>query len=227
MVIAGYMVDISDPQEWNFTGTAVIPPNDLHLPRANAFYIGGDTPHIWTKDQITRPSNDYRLPIWVYDPIRSGATYGQRDGVKAATICLNLGMPKDKQLLICLDMETYIDESYTSAFHDAVVAAGYWYTVYESESIQNSRNVTGTVGPWSASWDGKPHIDAGAWATQYADSKMLNHPFDISAVSSFNHLWNIRNTEKPPAPIPLPEITLHFALISPDGGKTWTLNPTG
>lgn len=230
--IAGYMVDIADPQEWNFTGTSVIPANDLHLPRANAFYIGGNTPHVWDKVQIARQSNDYRLPIWVYDPTRSGGTYGQRDGVKAATICLSLGMPRDKQLLICLDMETYIDEDYTAAFHNALVTSGYWYVVYESESVQASRNVTGSVGAWTASWDGKPHIDPGAWATQYADSRLLNHPFDISAVSSFDHLWNIRATEKPPVTAPV--ITRHGIVVQDDlstfpvqsvDGKRWELTP--
>src|SRR6185437_3571021 len=229
-MIAGYMVDISNPEDWNFTGTSVIPARHHDLPRANAFYIGGDTPHVWTSSQIHNPTNEYRLPIWVYKN-----NDGKTDANEAIAFCRKIGMPRGR--LICLDMETHVDPDYSKAFHDTVVSAGYVYVVYESESVQG--NFVGANPRWGADWTNAVHIVANDWATQYADSKMLGHPFDISAVSDFSKLWNIKkdvvkpNPPPPPPPPPPPTISqallVHPSLISEKvisvDGKTWTTAP--
>lgn len=225
-MIAGYMIDISDPQDWNFTGTSVIPERHHELPRCNAFYIGGNTPHVYTDKQIETPTNEYRLPIWVYGKGRNG----KADGQAAVSICTKLAMPKGK--LICLDMETDVDKVYSSAFHDAVTSAGYVYVVYESESV--SGNFVGINGRWGANWTNIIHIETGDWATQYASSEMTGHPFDISAVSSFDKLWRIHLPAKPPPPPP--PVILQAVIVFPSlitqkvlstDGKTWTTQPVG
>jgi hypothetical protein len=219
-MIAGYMIDISNPESFNYTGTAVIPQRHHDLPRANAFYIGGNTPHVWTHEQVYSGSNEYRLPIWVY---RNNT--GEQDAKEAIAICVALGMPRGR--LICLDMETNVDPDYSRAFHDEIVASGYMYVLYESESV--SGNFIGANARWGAEWTGLIHINTDDWATQYADSKLLGHPFDISAVSDFSHLWNIKTDKVPSAPPPpviLQAVIVHPSLISEKvvstDGKVWT-----
>lgn len=198
--INGFVIDISDPQGWNFTGTAVIPPELHELPRGNAFYIGGDTPHIWTKEQIVRQANAFRLPIWVYNPEKHGAASAVIDSAECVKALREIGVPSGK--LVALDMETFIDPEYTKAFSDGITDSGYKYLLYESAS--DTSNFVGPIGRWDADWTGKRHINDGSWGTQYADSTQLGHPFDISAVSSVDDLWNIKADQNPPPPIPKP-----------------------
>jgi hypothetical protein len=198
---AGYMIDISNPEGWDFTGTAVIPPDEHHLPRCTAFYAGGNTPHVWTKEQIARSSNAFRLPIWVYDPLLITTDDAKKQAAAYAAVLRDVGVPGGS--LCALDMETYVNGPFSQAFHEQVKDEGYQYVVYESESIAG--NFVGDIGRWYAEWDGNPEItEPGAWAKQYANAPN-GHPFDISSVRSFDNLWNIKETEKPPAPAPVIE----------------------
>lgn len=195
MSYAGYMIDISNPEGWDYTGTAVIPESEHHLPRATAFYVGGNTPHIWTKEQIIRSSNEYRLPIWVYDPAQSSIDDGKRNAAEFADALKAIGVPKGS--VAALDMETYVNGPYSQAFHEEIVDQGYLYVVYESEGIAG--NYVGDLGRWYALWDNDKSLDS--FAHQYANDGMLGHPFDISVVASFDHFWNIKKTSEPPAPV--------------------------
>jgi hypothetical protein len=225
-VIAGYMVDIADPQDWNFTGTSVIPERHHELPRCNAIYIGGNTPHVYTAEQISLPTNEYRLPIWVYGKGRNAKS----DALAAIDFVTKHGMPKGK--LICLDMETTVDMAYSSTFHNTITAAGFGYVVYESESV--SGNFVGSNGRWGAEWNKVIHIAVGDWATQYASASMIGHPFDISAVSSFSSLWQYHKppvVKPPPPPVILQAVIVFPSLITQKvlstDGKTWTTQPVG
>src|SRR5258708_34543951 len=44
---------------------ASTPPNVIPQSDVVAFYIGGDTPHVWTDAQISAVHDRWRLPIWV------------------------------------------------------------------------------------------------------------------------------------------------------------------
>jgi hypothetical protein len=200
MTIAGYMVDCSNPGQSNLTGQSAIPAVDVHLPRGTAFYLGGDTPHVWTLAQFKAQTNPYRLPLWVANPNKLTAAQGAADGRAAAAAALDVfKMPVHQALMIGLDMETWQSVAYSRAFRDAVVAAGYWYTPYGSWSSVRG-NYVGTCGYFSADWTDAAHVDPDCWATQYASDTQLGKPFDLSAVASWAHVWNVST----PAPKPVP-----------------------
>jgi hypothetical protein len=240
VTFAGYMVDISDPQEWDFTGTANIPADNLHLPRANAFYLGGNTPHVWTEAQIVRQSNDYRLPIWVYDPLRITVEDAQKDAEAAVKALTTLGYPTGK--VVILDMETYVNGPYSEAFASALTAAGFKYAPYESEGIAGN-HVDPDIGRWYAEWDNDPStVEAGAFGKQYANPKLTDRAYDLSVLTSFEYLWDIKASQKEPDPVtispepepslpppPLPSATVIGATINLvySNGVTQTLTANG
>lgn len=208
-MINGYMVDISDPQTYNYTGTSVIPNSQRYLPRCSAFYLGGNTPHVWSPEQIDTQTNRYRLPIWVYDPAHTGAANGTADAKKAIQRLVNLGAPKG--IRVVYDMETWVDKEWSNAFCETIEADGYLGTAYGSKNtiIQNH---IGKGGLWDADYgDGvtvRIHINQGSWATQYADSKMLKTNFDMSALSDTSHLWDMSAAPPPQTPVPV-SMSLH------------------
>lgn len=50
---------------------------------------------------------------------------------------------------------------------------------------------------WAADWTGQEHILAGTYATQYADSVMTKHHYDLSAVADY---WPGVDAAPPPPP---------------------------
>lgn len=166
---------------------AAYPPPDPHLDVC-AFYIGGNTPHVWTDAEIAGQSARYRLPIFTANnqPRDAGA-----DANAIITWLRAHGVPAGAH--VALDMETTVASGYCSIVASTLQSAGGWgILVYGSLG-----SVTGNPGPyWTADWTRFPHITPGAYATQYASDVQLGKPYDLSEVADASLLWDTR----PPAP---------------------------
>jgi hypothetical protein len=171
---------------------AAYPPPDPHLDVC-AFYIGGDTPHVWSDTEIAGQSARWRLPIFTRSN-PTDATQAHSDAAAAITWLRGRGVPAGSAL--ALDYETAKDSVYLAAFDKAVVAAGWRVLVYGSLDtvVQNPQP---SAGYWTASWTGAAHLDAGAAATQWASDTMLGKPYDLSEVADSLVLWDTA----PPVPI--------------------------
>ncbi len=192
------MADISDP------GGQVIAGTDLV---AFAFYLGGATPHVWTRKQIDAQALRWAVPVWVYDQARPTADDGHADGQDAAAALHQMGAPPGVGIRV--DMETSVNVAYLRAFRSAVNAGGYWYGTYGSASTVFA-NPPGGCGYWVADWTGSPFMypDSRVWATQYADAQQAGTPWDWSELVDTSHCWDRR----PPAPPPPPDWAQKLAL---------------
>src|SRR5271157_4582084 len=82
----------------------------------SAFYLGGDTPHVWTTAEIDAQPARYRLPIWVYNGA-DGALGGVSDAAHALAKLHTLKVPPG--VAVVLDTETSVLPDYIRAFnHD-------------------------------------------------------------------------------------------------------------
>ena len=160
------------------------PPPDPHLDVCG-FYIGGDTPHVWSDAEIARQSARWRLPIYVCD--NPGQRNAAADAAAAIGWLRSHGVPRGSAL--ALDFETAVDGAYVTAFDNAVRSAGWTLLLYGSLSSV-TQNPRPSAGYWTASWTGTPHLDAGAAATQYISDTQLGRPYDLSEVSDALVLWD-------------------------------------
>ena len=95
-----------------------------------AGYIGGDTPHVWTRAEWERFSRMHKLPIFTRsDP---GSANAAGDAFAALrqlhAIGASAGIP------FALDFETQVNAGYVDAFYDVVRWAGFLLWVYGSAS---------------------------------------------------------------------------------------------
>lgn len=182
------------------TPPAVAPPGC----DAVAFYIGGDTPHVWTDAEISRQKMRYRLPIWVRS-IPAGLAEGTAEGNAAVAWARAHKQPKGT--LIALDYETAVNDVYLAAFDRVVVTAGYLTTLYGSLSTVE-HNTKPSGGYWTADWTFQPHLDPGAGETQWTDKGADGT--DLSLVSDSAPLWDTQPAPTPtPTPPPKPRPTLY------------------
>lgn len=169
---------------------AAYPPAHPPVTDGVCMYIGGDTPHVWTKEEIDAQHARYRLPIFVRsNPPGPGAT---ADVAAAVEQLRAIGAPKDT--LVCWDMETAVDAAYISQVHGDLGAAGYTLIVYGSEStVRGNENPNGLY--FGADWTGHAHIAAGDAMTQYVSGP----DFDCSLAQGGLPFWDTK-----PAPPPHP-----------------------
>lgn len=166
------------------------PPN--HIPPSDvvAFYIGGDTPHVWTDAEIKAVPDRWRLPIWVRSN-PNGSTEGTSEGREVVKWLESHHVPKG--CTVALDLETAIDNGYVHAFNSELLSAGYETLAYGSTStlFQNSRP---SAGYWAAEPGSGNGLPAGLAAKQYE----FDGGWDLSVVADSLVLW------EPNAPIPVP-----------------------
>jgi hypothetical protein len=119
---------------------------------AVAGYIGGDTPHVWTRAEWDRFAGLRKLPIWtrsvpaVADP--------ETDAYAALKALHDLGWPRGKSMAI--DLEEAEDPNWLTKFW-AVVKPDYRLLVYGAESTVYGNPACS--GYWVADWTGKLHMD--------------------------------------------------------------------
>jgi hypothetical protein len=158
-------------------------------------YVGGDTPHPWTDDDIKSQPERYRFPTWV----RSNPA--EHDGAaEAALFAAWLHSHKVPQgVCVCLDLETAISNIYVQRFNSAMRAAGYKVVKYGSKGniFKNPKTDGGTfvADPQS---DKKPFMGTtgDTVATQYA----FDGAYDLSLVKDniIVPLWDIHGPDGPP-----------------------------
>lgn len=129
-----------------------------------AFYIGGNTPHVWTPEEIKACPYRYRLPIFVRsDPTASGVT-AAADVSSAVTHLAVIGAPK--LTLVAWDSETSVDPTYIQSVYPLLKSAGYLLIDYGSQSfVFGNENPDGYY--WGADWTNVPHIHSGDIMTQF------------------------------------------------------------
>jgi hypothetical protein len=145
------------------------------------FYIGGDTPHVWSDAEIAALPYRYRLPIYTRsDP--SGSAQAQSDANAAVAWARAHSQPAGT--LIQLDFETAVEAAYVDAFDAVVTAAGFKTLLYGSQSavLQNPQPSGGYN---VANWDGVD--DDPSWtAKQYENTAS----YDLNDFSPTAPLWD-------------------------------------
>jgi peptidoglycan hydrolase-like protein with peptidoglycan-binding domain len=168
------------------------------LPDADgyAFYIGGDTPHVYTLPEVVSLKAKYRylLPIFVRsNPPGPGAA---SDVVAAVIRLRTIGAPAG--CLVALDSETSIDAAYVRAFFAGLKLAGYVLIDYGSQAfVMGNKNPDGYY--WGADWTDRPHLHSGDVMTQYVSFQAD----DVSLASSALPFWD---THAGPVPDPPPAV---------------------
>jgi len=137
---------------------ATEPPNQDGV----MFYIGGDTPHVWTKEEVDATTVRFRLPTWVRsDPANANAANDARD---ARTQLALLGAPTG--ILVALDSETSVDPNYVASFYYDMRGAGYPVIDYGSISTVFGNHIPDGLYD-GAHWTNRPHIEPGTEMTQW------------------------------------------------------------
>jgi hypothetical protein len=149
-----------------------------------AGYIGGDTPHVWTRAEWGRFSHLRRLPIFTRSSPAGHS--GTADAFAAIAQLYAIGAPRG--IPVAWDMESAVAESYLNEVDAVMSWAGFLVWVYGQASTV-FRNPE-CHGFWPADWTGAPFLSSheGTRATQYASGP----DWDSSLVKEWQYnfrLW--------------------------------------
>jgi hypothetical protein len=144
------------------------------------FYIGGDTPHVWSDAEVAALPYRYRLPIYTCsDPAgRSGSADA------AGPVAWLRAHHAPAGSAVGLDFEAAVDGAYVQSFDAAIKAAGYATVLYGQQSTVLS-NPAPSGGYWVGDWDGVDD-DPGWTGKQYEDTGA----YDLSDFSPAAPLWD-------------------------------------
>lgn len=192
---------------WREMGDASTPP----APPANlpvwAPYCGGQTPHVWTDQEIAELRARWILPIWVnVNPDADAVAFAAEMLRYAAAHHFAHGVT------LVIDTESLAMPQFIDVLDDLITAGGYLLMEYESKGPSGVNPAT-AGGRWIADWTGTPHLYPGSRATQYADAKMLGLPWDGSVVEPSVPLVELH------PPVTHPPVTVHVAVDLPELGS--------
>jgi hypothetical protein len=172
---------------------AAFPPARPPRWYAVAGYIGGDTPHVWTRAEWDAQPAPFRLPIWTADNRVNSPASAAADAPLILAKLEELGVPPG--VTIALDGETRIFPAYLEELDELV--RPYWLLDYGSLSFVTSNPLT-TGGRWAAEWV-PPHGNIGAAvalaghqdinAVQWASAEMRGTAWDWSLIEDGMRLW--------------------------------------
>lgn len=196
---------------------AASPTYPAPLTNAVAFYIGGNTPHVWTNAEIAADPAQYRLPIFV----RSVPPFNAQADAMAMINWLRLhGAPPG--VTVAIDLETAVQPNYVAFLSATLAQANYPLMSYGSGSFI-FRNGRPTGGIWVASYPTPPappypHLVPGSVATQYQPGPN----WDLSVVVDSVNLWNVKEN-------PMPNLTGRIVAIvtKPDQTGYWLVGADG
>jgi hypothetical protein len=156
---------------------------------AVAGYLGGDTPHAWTKNEWGAFSTHRKLPIWVPAIAVGGSDSARSEAFSALSQLYHLGVPKGKAMV--LDVEGAENPGYVTSFYNVIKWAGFKMWVYGSASTVFVNPACD--GYWVADWTGTPHQYQKSFvrATQYASNIMLKTGYDASEVKWYQWKFNL------------------------------------
>lgn len=190
---------------------AAFPPADPPPVDGVCIYIGGDTPHVWTAEEIGMQGARYRLPIFVRsNPPGPGPA---ADVAAAVSRLRAIGTPKGK--LVAWDLETAADPVYIRGVATGLKSAGYVLIIYGSESTVRGNDVADGL-YFGADWTSVPHLHSGDAMTQYVSFS----GFDEELARPGLPFWDTQPPKPRPAP-PAKPPTVHgpYRHTAP-GGKT-------
>lgn len=177
-------------------GDSSTPPASYPPVDGWAWYIGGNTPHVWTDAEVAAIPCRYGLPIFTRSN-PTGAAQALADARAALWWAANHGQPRGT--LIGLDLEDAVNPAYLDAFDAALVAGGYRTVAYGQLST-----ITGNPRPsggfWVGEWDG---VDADpSWTGKQYESLPA---FDRSAFAAAAPLWDRHPATAPTTPAGAPD----------------------
>ena len=140
-------------------------PDTLPATDGFAFYLGGDTPHVWTPAEVDILKGRYRflLPVFVRsNPPGPGA---QADVAAAQAQLKAVGAPPG--IVVAWDSETSVDAGYIAQVYGLLAAGGDKLIDYGSQNyVTGNRNPDGWY--WGAQWTSRSHLASGDQMTQWA-----------------------------------------------------------
>lgn len=161
-------------------------------------YIGGDTLHVWSLDEIKQQIARYRLPVFVRSNPGAPGVSAPADVTAAVTHLMAMKAPAGT--LVAWDMETAADAEYISTVYRLLRAAGYELIVYGSQStVMGNQNPDGLY--WGAQWTGSEHLASGDAMTQYVSFSA----WDESAARSSLPFWDTHSGGGGHSPSPEPQ----------------------
>lgn len=170
------------------------------------FYIGGDTPHIWSDEEIAA------LPYRFWLPIYTRSDPAGRNGLEDAQgpIAWLRAHHAPSGSLIQLDYETAVNSRYELDFDAAMRAAGYRMELYGSAATVVS-NAVPSGGYDEAAWTGSDYTPAST-ADQFVDVGS----FDLNDFRPTAPLWDTRPAPAP-QPVPAPQEETDMIIIRVKG----------
>lgn len=166
------------------------PPNPPHWHVA-AGYIGGNTPHVWTRAEWDAQWSPCRLPIFVH----TGADTVADAEADARSILAELGRLKvPGNTSVVVDTETGIYHPYLTTLSERLWARRYSLINYGSLSyvIQSAKTHGGR---WAADWTDNIFTGVGVAghndivAVQWASAVQRGLPYDSSIIEGNVPLW--------------------------------------
>lgn len=156
-----------------------------------AFYIGGDTPHVWTLAEIEAQPVRFRLPIYVRDnPQQVNVAM---DVMQCVSRLDAIGAPKG--CMVALDSETSVDANYVATFYYQLRDAGYTLMDYGSVSTVFANNIPDGY-YWGAHWTNRAGVEPGQVMTQWESFDA----YDESTALSTLPFWDAGATPAPVGP---------------------------
>ena len=168
------------------------PPANPPATDVVGFYIGGDTPHVWTPAEIARQTARYRLPIWV----RSNPYGVVYVNDSAACVAALKAIQAPRGTCVVLDLETAVDVDYCNTMGWDLAANGYTALVYGSSSTLFKNPKLG--GYWVALGEGPLVIPANCVGAQWGGPAAWDNDLFIDTLA----LWDTRPGQIPPSPNP-------------------------
>ncbi len=148
-----------------------------------AGYIGGDTPHVWTKAEWERFSHLRRLPIFTRSAPAGHS--GTADAFAAIAQLYAIGAPRE--IAVVWDLEAAVAPAYVNEVHAVMEWAGLYLWLYGQASTVFRNPVCN--GYWPANWEGAPFMDShdDVRATQYASGP----EFDSSEIKLWDYEYRL------------------------------------
>lgn len=193
------------------------PPTDVV-----AFYIGGDTPHVWTAEEIAAQKARYRLPIWVRSNPQNVIV--ENDVTACVAALKAIGAPRGT--CVVLDLETAVAVDYCNAFGWELNANGYSVLPYGSPStlFKNPR----LDGYWVA---GQPSAPS-PWPPGLIGVQLLqqgpNGAWDNDLFVDTLSLWDTHQIATGGTDVPAPtDVVDSFSVPGTDGSQYFDLHADG
>jgi len=165
-----------------------------------AGYIGGDTPHVWTREEWEAQPAPARLPIWTRTNAPDEVQAGRDDAAAVLEALRALGVPPGAT--VAVDTETVLYRSGYLQGLDAGLGNGRLHPLLNYGSFSFViQNALTSGGRWAADWLG---WDGAAFhvaetellgrhkivATQLASDRQLGKGWDASIIEQSVPLWH-------------------------------------